>query len=213
MDGFTILTPPAAEHTRYTVQLFKLIGGGALDAEEEAGLISHLNEEEFLSDWGLHSLSKLDEAYDQIDIDNGGGGCYTAFPPQIIEKLYKAGQPKAAEDLLQRILWWGDRAPYWGDSFVANNLDYRRDTPLQNTIGGVAAAQAVIFGLFGVAVEPDGSLTVSPQPPAFSPELKLTGLKLLGHSLDISAGPEGFAVVADGKEIRSPLGQPVILPA
>ncbi len=66
---FHNLDPAGGKHTRYTVQLFKLIGGGALDAEEEAGLISHLNEEEFLSDWGLHSLSKQDEAYDQIDID------------------------------------------------------------------------------------------------------------------------------------------------
>ena len=121
--------------------MLKLLGSGVLDGEQVEGLISHLNEREFLSAFGLHSMSKLDPAYDQIDIDNGGGGNYTAFTPQIIERLYKLGRADVAEDLLRRILWWGERMPYWGDSIVANNVDYRRDTPLQNTIGALAGAQ------------------------------------------------------------------------
>lgn len=64
---------------RWTAQMFKLIGSGVLDGEELEGLISHLNEDEFLSAYGLHSMSKLDPAFDQEDIDNGGGGNYTAF--------------------------------------------------------------------------------------------------------------------------------------
>ncbi|MGE5531067.1 MAG: MGH1-like glycoside hydrolase domain-containing protein, partial [Bacteroidota bacterium] len=119
----------------YNVQMFKPLGAAALDEEEVQGLLTHLNEQEFLSQWGLHSMSKLDPSYDQVDIDNGGGGNYTAFTPQVIERLYKIRQPKLSEDILQRILWWGARMPYWGDSIVANQIDYRQDTPLQNTIG------------------------------------------------------------------------------
>ena len=197
---------------RYTVQMFKPVGSGVLDEEESDGLLSHLNEDEFLSAYGLHSLSKQDPAYDQVDIDNGGGGNYTAFTPQIIERLYKIGRSELAEDILRRILWWGERMPYWGDSIVANNIDYRRDTPLQNTIGAVAGAQCIIFGMFGVRVSPEGAITVNPRPPAFSPELKLIGLRLRGRSLDIAVDRGGYTVRADGEELRAPLGTATVLP-
>lgn len=196
---------------RWTVQMFKLIGSGVLDEEELEGLVSHLNENEFLSRWGLHSLSKLDPAYDQVDIDNGGGGNYSAFTPQIIERLYKVGKPELAEDILSRILWWGERLPYWGDSIVANNIDYRRDTPLQNTIGAVAGAQAIIFGMMGVGVSPEGTITIAPHPPSFAPELSLTGLHVRGRSLDIAVAEGQFTVTVDGQLTTSPLGTPVVL--
>jgi hypothetical protein len=193
------------------VQLYKLIANPALDEEELDGLLSHLNEEEFLSAWGLHSMSKLDPAYDQVDIDNGGGGNYTAFTPQIIERLYKAGRPAVAADLLGRILWWGERMPYWGDSIVANNVDYRHDTPLQNTIGAVAGAQMVIFGLCGVSVSPDGAITVNPQPPSFAPELQLTGLRVRDRVLDIEVRGGEFGVTVDGQVRTSTLGTPIVI--
>src|SRR5439155_20526100 len=91
---------------RYTNIIFTLIGTGVLDKEEELGLLGHLNEKEFLSDYGLHSISKLDPAYDQVDIDHGGGGSYVAFPAMIAECLYKAGYPDQAENILERTLWW-----------------------------------------------------------------------------------------------------------
>ena len=148
----------------------------------------------------------MDVAYDQVDIDNGGGGACTCFPPQVIERLYKAGHPREAEDILRRILWWGERLPYWGDSIVANQMDYRQDTPLQNTIGALAGAQMVIFGMFGVGVSAEGVITVRPQPPSFAPELKLTGLRLRGHVLDIAVQGGAFTVTVDGVTTRSPLG-------
>ena len=42
---------------------------------------------------------------------------------------------EVADDLIRRILWWGSRMPYLGDSQVANEIDYRTDTPLQSEIG------------------------------------------------------------------------------
>lgn len=196
----------------YNVQMFKPIASMALDEEELAGLLSHLNEQEFLSAWGLHSMSKLDPSYDQVDIDNGGGGNYTAFTPQIIERLYKVGRGDLAEDILRRVLWWGERMPYWGDSIVANQIDYRQDTPLQNTIGAVAGAQMIIFGMFGVQVSSEGAITINPQPPSFSPQISLTGLRLRGRCLDIAVGEGKFTVTADGEETNSALGIPVVVP-
>lgn len=201
------------KHLRYTVQMFKLFSSDVLDAQMEAGLLSHLNEKEFLSDFGLHSMAKHDPAYDQIDIDNGGGGICTCFPPQIIEKLYKAGHPDRAEDILKRILWWGERLVYWSDSIVANNMDYRRDTPLQNAIGSVAAAQSILFGMFGVAVQPDGSIRVKPVPPSFSPKMTLRGLKLRGYDLEIIVDGKNWKMNANGRTFEAKIGQTLELPA
>ena len=196
---------------RYTVQMFKLIGSGVLDKEQMEGLLSHLNEKEFLSEYGLHSMSKQDVAYDQLDIDNGGGGICTCFPPQIMERLYKAGRPKEAENILKRILWWGQRMPYWGDSFVATGIDYRRDTSLQNAIGGVSVAQCVIFGMFGVKVDVDGKITINPVPPSFSPKISLRNLKLRGKKIDIQVNKDNYVVTCGAKSIRAKVGTPVVL--
>ena len=127
---------------RYTVQMYKMFGGGVLDSEQEEGLLSHLNQEEFLSDYGLHSMSKKDPAYDQVDIDNGGGGICTAFVPRIAELLYASGHSAQAEDLFARVLWWSERVPYWSDSMVANQIEYRKDTPLQNQFDATVARRA-----------------------------------------------------------------------
>ena len=210
---FFHLAPDLTKQLRYTIQVFKLIGSDVLDREEEEGLLSHINEREFLSAYGMHSMSKLDEAYDQIDIDNGGGGSYVSFPPQIAERLYRAGHPDLAADILQRILWLGERLPYWGDSQVANAMDYRHDTPLQCSIGAVAGAQAVIFGMFGMAVTPDGDIVVNPQPPAWSPEIRLSGLTIRGCTMDIRANRRSYDVVANGQVIRSRTGAAVMLQA
>ena len=197
---------------RYTVQMFKLFGSKVLDAEEEAGLLRHLNsEEEFLSEFGLHSLARTDVAYDGADIDNGGPGCYTSFPPQIAERLYKAGRPEAAENVLKRILWWGDRAPYWGDSLVAYTIDYRKDTPLQCTIGGVAGAQCIIFGLFGVRAEFNGDIRIHPRPPALAPQMELKNLRLRGHVLDIVVHDGEYEVREGQRHIQSSVDDSVFV--
>jgi hypothetical protein len=208
---FDFFDGQGARHTRYTIQMFKLFGSGVLDAEEEAGLLGHLNDREFLSEFGLHSLAKTDPAYDQVDIDNGGGGSCTCFPPQIAERLYKSGHPQAAEDLLRRILWWGDRMPYWGDSLVANAIDYRKDTPLQCTIDGVAVAQCLVFGTFGVEPRFDGTIRVRPQPGTLARRSALRGLRLRGKTLDVVVRDGEFAVTSGGQTARTTLGRMIVL--
>jgi hypothetical protein len=183
------------EDVRYTVQIFKLFGSGVLNDDQTQGLLSHLNENEFLSEHGLHSLAKQDPAYDPADVDNGGPGACTSFPPQIAERLYRSGQYSAADDIIRRILWWGKHTPYWGDSMVAERIDYRKDTPLQCTVDGVAVAQSIIFGMFGVEVGLDGQVTVRPHCPHFVGKMSLTGLKIRGNVYDIVVHQNGPANV------------------
>lgn len=210
---YDLLTRTGARETRYTVQVFKLIGSPVLGKEEEAGLVSHLNEKEFLSAYGLHSMSKLDPAYDQFDIDNGGGGICGSFVSQIAERLYKAGHPREAEGLLRRALWWGGRVPYWGDSFVANQVDYRKDTPLQSAFDASATAQAVIFGMFGISVSPRGDVTIDAHPPRLSPSLALRGVRIRGRVFDVMVREAEYEVREGGKRKRARLGTPVTLQA
>lgn len=202
---------PSKRELCYTVQMFKPIGSGVLDRECEDGLLSHLNQQELLSAFGLHSLSKRDPAYDQLDIDNGGGGICTSFPPQIIERLYQAGQPELAADILGRLLWWGDTMPYWGDSIAANCKDYRRDTPLQCTFDGVAAAQCVIFGVFGVSVRPDGDVVMKPNRLPFAPRLTLKGIKVRGRALDVRIDERRYEVRSGGRTIWASIGKAVVV--
>ena len=195
---------------RYTVQMFKLFSSAVLDAEEEAGLLSHLNEREFLSEQGLHSMARTDIAYDQVDIDNGGGGNCTSFPPQIAERLYRSGHTDQADDILRRIMWWGERMPYWGDSLVANSIDYRKDTPLQCTLDGVAVAQCIIFGLFGVDVQFNGDILINPHSPTFAPQLSLKGVRLRGATIDIDVNADGFSVTEGTRTVKAPIGAAIL---
>ena len=80
---FSYINSKGKKDVRMTIQMYKMFEGDVLDEEEEQGLISHLNEEEFFSAYGLHSLSKKDPGYDQVDIDNGGGGICTSFSVRI----------------------------------------------------------------------------------------------------------------------------------
>ena len=173
--------------------------------------MSHLNEDEFLSDYGLHSISKRDPAFDQVDIDHGGGGSYVAFPACIAENLYKAGHAAPASDIILRTLWWAERMPFWGDSMVANQIDYRKDTPLQSDISGSAGAQAIIFGMFGIRAMPNGSIRVDPKPPKWSPWLRLSGLRLRGKTLDVSVSGAAYRVKNGGKLSTGHVGTPMVL--
>ena len=198
--------------TRYTVQMFKLFGSKVLDAEQEAGLLEHLNsEKEFLSEIGLHGMAKGDLAYDSNDVDNGGPGSCTCFAPQIAERLYKAGHAAAAENILKRILWWGERTPYWGDSFRADKIGYNNASPLACTIDGATVAQCVIFGMFGVRAEPNGDIRINPQPPAFASQIKLKGLRLRGHVLDIEIDGGKYEVREKDNRVDAPLGQSILV--
>ncbi|MBN1854871.1 MAG: hypothetical protein JW829_19210 [Pirellulales bacterium] len=206
---FDFINGEGQPETRYTVQMFKLFGSSVLDAEQEAGLMSHLNEKEFLSEHGLHSLAKGDPAYDPADVDNGGPGACTCFPPQIVERLYKAGEPRQAEDILRRCLWWGRTMPYWGDSIVTERIDYRRDTPLQCTIDGVTWAQCIIFGMFGIDARFDGRIFVSPRPPAYSPQISLREIKLRDIVFDVDVDGSRYQVTSGGEVLTASVGQTV----
>jgi hypothetical protein len=199
------------KNARYTIQMYKMFESNIMDEEIKQGLLSHLNEGEFLSEFGLHSMSKKDLAYDQADIDNGGGGICTSFPPLISEFLYKDGKTEYADEIMRRILWWGRRMPYFCDSQVANTIDYRPHTPLQSNISTGCLAQCILFGMFGIEVDFDGTIQIDPVKTELADELVLKDLKLRGKNIDISVIGDQCTVVSGGKTYNEDLGNPIIL--
>ena len=173
--------------------------------------MSHLNEQEFLSDYGLHSMSKLDIAYDQVDIDNGGGGNCTSFTPLKIEFLYNRGKTEVADKILESILWWGTRMPYFPDSEPANEIDYRQDTPLQSNISTGCLAQCILFGMFGIDVAFDGTITIDPVHSELASELSLKGLKIRGKVMDVAVTGDMYTVVTEDKSYEANIGDPIVI--
>ena len=199
------------KYPRYTIQMFYLINSGVIDNEIKQGLLSHLNDSEFLTDYGFLSMSKKDDAYDQSDIDNGGGGGCTLFPPQIVELLYKDGSADVADNIMKRISWWGQRLPYFGDSEVATEIDYRQDTPLQADIGSVAISEEILFGMFGIDVDFNGNISINPVKTRLAKNLKIKGLKIRGKALDVSVEGGKYEVSTGGKTFRNNLGTATII--
>lgn len=196
---------------RYTVQPFDLINSGAIDEGIKDGLLSHLNKQEFFSDYGLHSISKKDTAYNQVDIPHGGGGSSTLIPPQIAERLYKEGDTNAADEIMGRILWWGMRLPYFGEAQLANEIGYEEDAPLRADIGSVAIAQSILFGMFGISADFNGNISINPVKTSLANRLIIKGLKIRGKTLDVSIEGNRYEVTTGGKAFGNNVGTATII--
>ncbi|HRI88322.1 MAG TPA: hypothetical protein PK869_08655, partial [Candidatus Hydrogenedentes bacterium] len=210
---FAFRDDKGAKELRYTCQMFKLFNSPVLTSDSLAGLLSHWNPNEFLGDYGLHSLAKGDPAYDENDVDNGGPGACTCFPPQIMERLYKSGHTAQADEMLKRILWWGEKLPYWGDSLYADRPDYRKDTPLQSTLDGLTVAQMMIFGLFGITPNFDGTISISPHLPPGTTEMGLHEVRLRGRQFSLRVTADTFTLTLDQTSQTFPLGTTHTIPA
>ena len=210
---FKAVDPAGKEVLRYTIQLFKTLGWGnwALSEKCRKALMSHLNEKEFIGKYGIHSLAKHDPAYDPRDIDNGGPGACISFTPAVVDRLYCDGEKELAWDIFKRLLWLGEKLPYWGDSHTADRMEYRRDTPLQNDIQGAALAQTIIFGMFGITVNEDWTIVISPSLPENDGWMRLDNIRLAGKAFSVKVDKNGFSVACDGKIHQAENGKKIIL--
>ena len=214
-DGwFRCPTAEGLSVMRYTVQMFKALGWGdwALEPEAEKALVSHLmSEDEFLGPFGLHSLSRKDPAYYEGDVDNGGPGACVSFPAAVVERLYRSGRIAEAEKLLSRLLWMGESLPYWGDSQRADVMDYRRISHLQCDIEGAVPAQAIIFGMFGIEVNPDFSVRISPHLYPDTEQMSLLDVHIAGLTFDVHCSTDCFYVIHDGQRHTHAYGETCVL--
>ena len=154
-------------------------------------------------------MSKLDIAYDQDDIDNGGGGICTHFTNQICAQLYEMGYSALASDILRRILWWGTRLPYMGDSCAANMMQNRDDTPLQGDISSVSGAQMIFFYIFGIKPDFEGNITISPVPNRPTDKMTVENARLWDKVFSVSVAGDSFCVTIDGKTLCAKIGESI----
>ena len=194
----------------YSIQVFDLLRNGLLPKNTENALVARLNDREFLSAYGVHSLSKNDAGYDYRDVDWGGPGVFAGDAPELVEDLAKAGYPAQAEDLLRRILWWGDRFPYVPQAVRADVMDYRHDG-LANCIAGLSGAQSIVFGIFGVKYLPDRKLKIQPQSLSGVTQQSLEGLIFAKNRVDIHVDSETFTVVVNDIRSQAKIGTALIL--
>ena len=210
---FDFINDQGKPETRWTIQMYKLIHSPVLDEEEYSGMLDHWNERKFLGPYGVHSLALDDPWFDPADVDNGGPGACTDFGPQIAERFYKAGRPDLGADILRRMLWLGERMPYWGDSVVASQMEYRHDTPLQCMFDSVTMAQTIIFGMFGITSRFDGIVEITPYRPDFAEKVALYNIRLRGLCFDVLMNPDYFEVRCGRKIYRASYGQKMELTA
>ena len=196
---------------RYTVQMFKFINSGVIDEYERKALVSHLNENEFLSKFGLHSMSKLDPQYDQDDIDNGGGGICTHFTMQICAQLYETGYDALATDILKRVYWWGERMPYMGDSCAANMILNRENTPLQGDISSVSAAQMIFFYIFGIKPDFNGNIAITPAKVRPAKNMRIDNARLCGKVFSVQIENDVFSVTIGTEKYIAKIGETIII--
>lgn len=129
----------------------------------------------------------------------------------IAEFLYRGGNTEAADNIMKRILWWGSRMPYLGDSQVANEIDYRQDTPLQSDIDTGCLAQSIIFGIFGIVSDFDGNIIINPVKTSLAVNLELKGLKIRGKNINIKISKGSYEVSEGGKIFSESIGTPVVI--
>jgi len=188
------------KHFSPSIQIFDMLRCGVLSGDEEAKILSHLNENEFLSRYGVHSLSKEDKGYDLNDADWGGPGVYAGDAPELILDLYNSGYHERAEDLLKRILWWGKHLPYYPQAIIADKIDYRRNGRA-NVITGATSAQSLLFGMLGLQFLATGETSIKVHRDGLFDTFKLEGLSIKGRQTSINISGDDITIDIEGKTV------------
>ncbi len=194
----------------WSIQVFDALRADLLSPRQASGLVGHLNDKEFLSDWGVHSLSKLDPGYDLSDVDWGGPGVYAGDAPQLVEDLLGAGFTDQGIGLVKRIVWWGE-LPYIPQAVRADRRDYRHDGRA-NVIAALAGPQAIVWGLFGIRADLK-KVTINPVEHSYVAGMEVENLRIRGRAIRIAIEPDGrhYSVEADGQVLRNRIGDATVL--
>ena len=200
---FDNLYPDGGRKPIYSILLFDLIGLDVMTGEERLGLMSHLNDNEFLGPYSIYSMSRQDrEHWDRVDTDWGGGGSYTGIPMQLVRNLYQSGFGQMAWTILSRFTQYVDHFPYISQNFRADEL-FQDESSMPIAICAGAGVEAVVLGLFGLSPQINGSLDVHPYYAHDLGDASLTDYQFRGHSYDVTMDRYGFRLSRDGKTLGS----------
>lgn len=198
----------------WSYHLFDLLDKDVLSPSQLQGLISHLTEGEFLGPFGMYSISKRDHIHwDLEDVDWGGGGQYVGMSLRIAESLFRLGYSEPGWDILNRCKQWSMSYPYLPQEIFTDFLRSPEVVEMSLEISAGSGVQAILFGVFGLRPQVDGSLEILPSYHQKLGDAKMTGYRFRGHSYDVVMGPLEFKVYRNGELMHvNPYGQPVRFP-
>jgi glycogen debranching enzyme len=173
-----------------------LLGTGLLDTEEEALVARRLASSAMDSGYGLRTLST--DAGGYWPMRYHGGAVWTHDTAIAVAGLARCGHTDVAANLIEGLLAagseFGYRLPelYSGDArgTVPRVVPY--PAACQPQAWSAAAAVLVLKSILGLEVDvPGGSLQVRPLAPSPVGAVRIRGLRIAGHDLDVEVGADG----------------------
>jgi glycogen debranching enzyme len=173
-----------------------LLGCGLLDAHEEALVAERLASATMDSGYGLRTLST--EAGGYWPMRYHAGSVWTHDTAIAIRGLARSGHPEAAASLIEGLLAAGSELGYRlpelhsGDArgTVPSVVPY--PAACQPQAWSAASAVVLLASIVGLSVDvPAGTLWVRPLAPSPVGAVRIRGLRIAGHDLDIEVGADG----------------------
>jgi hypothetical protein len=201
---FDNLYPNGAKGQVYTYHLFDMLSSPNITGEQRLGLVSHIKENVFLGKFGFYSIAKNDTIHwDRADCDWGGGGQYAGMPTRIARNLYNIGFPQLGWDILKRYAGYINYFPYLSQNPSADKPKQDRSSmPLE--ISGGSAAEALIFGTFGIRLSLD-SIQFAPSYHADFCPSTLENFYWRNHVFEVKLNEINFEIFEDSKKVGQAL--------
>lgn len=190
-----------------TSNIGHLLGTGLLDADEEALVARRLGSPSLDSGYGVRTLSTDDAGYWPLSYH--GGSVWTHDTAITVAGLVRSGHADVAARLVEGLLAAGSDLGYRLPELHAG--DARGSVPgvvpypaaCRPQAWSAASAVALLSSVLGVRPDvPGGTLRVSPVVPSPVGALRVTGLRLAGHDLEVAVGADGTASVRTHAPVR-----------
>lgn len=190
-------------------QMYDALRSAGLHYDEREGILSHLRAGAFLGPHGMYSVSLEDDVhFDLDDADWGGGGQYSGMPLRIAQDLFAIGRADLGWDVLERCVTWNSAFPYIPQEVMTDSLA-TIDVEQAVEVAAGAGVQAIVFGVFGITPNPDGTVRVAPGHDPRSVGLDLDGYRHGDSTISIVLGASTFSVGVGEARLEAAYGDAI----
>jgi hypothetical protein len=194
---FACVYPNGYRDFVYSIQVFDALRAGVCTADMKQAILSHLRAGDFLSEYGVESISKEDSVHHEVvDSDWSGGGAYSGDGPQVALMLYEQNEPEKGWDVLKRFFWMGKQLLYFPQEHLVDNPKipgHKRSAIFAGLIG----AETILFGLAGFCPDYNGQLSINPRL-TIDGNISVTGFGFRGSVFDVYFSKTRMKVIKNG---------------